>query len=282
MPAGGDIAGARAPLAMVREFTLALPEPTRAYLESGAIADASDASEVDPSLMESAQECSAKWVEAIIRAEHVPDDLRRHIVGVRNAVNGRDATRADFERGGLRFVVVQTTDGLVAVIRPAGASTDAGSVTDRLRFLGERISATLNHAPAILYLADRAEETEAMAAISRGDRLRNERGVPLSDAEHLRIAKLPQPEQAEVIQKLTQQDEEALRRLDRSLPATLVGGAQNYWWGQVHAASDGFTVVVSIQKSHGGAARTVVIEDWFRKQRLVSPGARAMAPLPPQ
>ncbi len=231
----------------------------------------SDESAVDPGDLLRAIDNSAAWIRAVLREEHLPGELEEHIVGVVDGIEGYDVTRVAFESEGLQVVVTQDSRRIVVVVRPVRAG--ASRTSDAHVYLREMLEKLFKHAARVIFFS-RIEEAPFGVRMIREKSVYDENGIPLSHERRKRISDLSQSERSEAFNRLTRIHEKRPLEIDPSLPRQSIGGSINYWWGLVHARTDGRLVVFSAPKSNGGPVETMDSPDWFRKEKLPRPGPR--------
>ena len=244
---------------------------------------ASDPSIVDADDFAGAVRNSAAWIRAVLQEQHVPKELEARIAGVVDGRDGYDVTRATWETDRFRFLIRQSSLAIRVVLVAKDQASGETLAKDELEeFLIETLMSVLKHAKAIHFLSQ-FEEAPFGLKMMHDENLYDENGTPLSYEERKRISELPRAEGSEEHHRLRSLHEARLHEIDPTLPQRFIGGAMNYWWGQVGAATDGCVIVFSAGKGYGGKYETVYLKDWFRKEKLSHPRLKSYGPpMPPK
>ncbi len=260
-----------------------LPEPIVDFFRAG-ICPSKLSGDTRPDAFHQACNVSAAWIQAMLKNDKLVKNLAERIAPVVDAIEGCDATTVDFTTDQYRVLVVQTTARIGILLIPVDGegALNENQVMDAQEYLRVVVIDVMQHAPSIIHLG-RMAQTAYGANLVFDERPRHGNGEPLSIDEMRQIAELPQPEQTEAIQKRERIRDRDLHQVDPTLPRSLVGGARNYWWGRVYAATDGNVVVLLAGKAYGGKAMSVNLEDWFRAGAQGSDHRpNATAPMPPR
>lgn len=231
----------------------------------------------DATRLETAMENSVAWIRAVLKPEHIPDDLESMSeawVGGRlgPSMQGRpgdgqkepwDCILTNFQRDGRRFVIVQDSVAVHFLVAPihSAPTTQAPLPEELARNLREDCDRMIRHSAIPFYLGaihnvDNAVElvSPELVWISSENRWNAKVIVPPPVWKEGRSLANGLPDGVLIVDRL--------RELDPTLRDP--GRYALAWWSKVHASTNGSWLVYGVMKLGGGSRVLSQIPDWFR------------------